>query len=193
VYGLSDESDTWDLTGKGSTGKESSEEGDVEETSMEKLFMDRRASDNKYLHKDFHLSIDLSIDYVGRHFGDHGVRLYLARYATAYYVPLVGSIRKDGLKPLMEYFRDLYAEEGASDAIGFDMEENRLLVHVAYCPGVKFMTEKGHVPSAWHVETIRTVYGTLARDAGLDFEYENYDEKTGAVRLTFRTKKEHVS
>lgn len=160
---------------------------------MEKLVMDRRADANKYLHKDFHLSIDLSVDYVGRRFGDAGVRKYLTKYATAYYIPLVGRIRKDGLKPLMEYFRDLYAEEGASDAVDFVLDEGELRVHVAYCPGLKYMMGKGHAPSPWHVETVRTVYGTLALNAGLDFEYENYDEKTGAVQLTFRNPKERAS
>ena len=31
--------------------------------------MERKASDNKYLHKDFHVTLDLGITYIGEHFG----------------------------------------------------------------------------------------------------------------------------
>ena len=33
------------------------------------LQMERKASDNKYLHKDFHVTLDLGITYIGEHFG----------------------------------------------------------------------------------------------------------------------------
>ena len=41
---------------------------------MAKRVMDRRAADNKYLHRDFHVSGDLGIQYVGERYGDNGVK-----------------------------------------------------------------------------------------------------------------------
>jgi len=59
---------------------------------MEKLFIDRKASDNKYLHRDFHVSADNGITYVGKKYGDEAVKEYLTQYAKSFYKLLVGKI-----------------------------------------------------------------------------------------------------
>ena len=55
---------------------------------MAKQVMDRKASDNKYLHKDFHVTLDIGIDYIGKHYGEDAVKEYLIRFADAYYRPM---------------------------------------------------------------------------------------------------------
>ena len=152
---------------------------------MEKLVIDRKAADNKYLHKDFHLSTDLSLDYVAEHFGEKGVKEYLSTYSTAYYIPLVAKIKKDGLTALKEYFLAIYEIEEASDAISASLAGNRLEIVTTYSPAVMHMLKREHKPSKWYIETTRTVYGTIARNAGLDFSLEAYDAKTGAATFHF--------
>ncbi len=152
---------------------------------MEKLVIDRRAADNKYLHKDFHMTIDISLDYVAEHFGENGVKDYLSTYSTAYYVPLVEKIKKEGLSALKDYFVSIYETEEASDAIAVSLKDNRLDVSTTYGPGIKHMKERQHTPSKYYIETTRTVYGTLAKNAGLDFVMDSYDAETGGAKFSF--------
>ena len=152
---------------------------------MDKLVIDRKAADNKYLHKDFHLSTDLSLDYVADHFGEEGIKEYLSTYSTAYYVPLVAKIKKEGLSALKDYFISIYEIEEASDAISASLDGDRLDIVTTYSPAVMHMLKRDHTPSKWYIETTRTVYGTIAANAGLDFSLEAYDAKTGAAKFHF--------
>ena len=42
--------------------------------------MDRRAADNKYLHRDFHISNDLGAAYIAEKYGPEGVDEYLRTF-----------------------------------------------------------------------------------------------------------------
>ena len=53
------------------------------------LVMERKASDNKYLHRDFHISADNGIEYVGKKYGDEGVKEFLSDFARSYFQLLV--------------------------------------------------------------------------------------------------------
>ena len=68
---------------------------------MAKEVMERKASDNKYLHKDFHVSLDIGIDYIGKQFGPEAIDAYLTQYAKAFYQPMT-------LKELQQYFERIY-------------------------------------------------------------------------------------
>ncbi len=39
---------------------------------MAKLFIERKAGENKYLHRDFFVSGDIGISFVGENYGDEG-------------------------------------------------------------------------------------------------------------------------
>lgn len=147
--------------------------------------MDIRAGDNKYLHRDFHVSGDIGIAYVGEHYGDAAVDEYLRTFARSYYKPLAEKVIAEGLSALEARIREIYAVEEAPDAIDTELYADRLAVTVRYCPAVRFMRASGHSPSRWYVETTRTVYDELAVMAGLRFAFENYDTETGAAQYTF--------
>ncbi len=150
-----------------------------------KHVMDRKAADNKYLHRDFHVSGDVGIAYVGEHYGDNGVREYLTTFARRFYAPLVARIKAEGLAALEEHIVGIYATEEAADALCVERTDGELRVRVAYCPAVRFMKASGHTPSKWYIETTRTVNMTIADDADLGFELLSYDEETGAAAYRF--------
>ncbi len=157
---------------------------------MEKLVVDRRASENPYLHRDFHISTDLSLAYVGKQFGQQGVREYLQQYASAYYRNLVERISLEGLAALEQYFVDIYAAEQASDALETELAGHTLHVRISYSPGIRYMKSKGHTPSPWQQEVPRIIYAALANTAGLEFHLACYDSSSGAAELIFSRKKE---
>ncbi|HHW32488.1 MAG TPA: hypothetical protein GXX20_12605 [Clostridiaceae bacterium] len=151
--------------------------------------MDRRASDNKYLHRDFHISADIGIAYVGEKYGDNGVKEYLRKFASAYYAPLVDDIKKRGLIALKEHIEKIYEAEEYSEHLKIEMSKNQLIVDVDSCPGVTYMKKQGHIPSKWYIEATRTVNETIADLADISFELLFYNEENGSAKYRFFTRR----
>jgi len=145
------------------------------------IIMDRQASDNKYFHKDFHNSMNMGVDYIGRNFGKEELESYLQRFARKYYAPLMDDIRIYGLSALKEKIKATYDAEEAGDSLTFLSGENRLEVTSKYSPAVIYMKEAGYKVSEWYMYTIQTVMQTLAEDTGYQFKMNSYDEQTGAA------------
>ena len=116
---------------------------------MEPLIMDIRAEDNKYLHKDFHITGDNGLLYVGEKFGDNGVREYLYQFTKAFYVPLFEAYKKEGLKALLDHQKNLYEQEEMPEVFHAELTDDELTITIDKCPAVTFMKSRGYTPSAW--------------------------------------------
>ena len=152
----------------------------------EHLKIQRKASDNKYLHRDFHVSADIGIGYVGELYGDDGVKEYLTQYAESVHKPLAEKVKKEGLRALEKHFKEIYAAEECEDRIRTNITKEGLEVKISSCPAVEFMKKSGHTPSRWYGQTTETVYNVLADMCGLGFELKFYDDETGAAEFTFK-------
>ena len=152
---------------------------------MPKLIMERKAADNAYLHRDFHVTAEQGIRYLGEKLGDNAVVEYLTLFTKRYYKPLIEKIKTQGLSALAEYLENTYCAEEASDVLQLTLTENQLAVSVSECPAIRFMKSIHYTPCRWYAETTRTVYRVLADEAELGFHLEFYDSQTGATRYTF--------
>lgn len=157
---------------------------------MEKLIMERKAADNKYLHRDFHVTADQGIRYIGEQFGDDAVVEYLSNYAEKFYSPLIQEIREKGLLPLKQYFEKIYLAEEASEVLTVSMTDNKLTVQISQCPAVRFMKSIGHTPCKWYGETVNTVYRVIAEKAGMNFSLACYEDETGKTEFSFTRRNE---
>ncbi|MDD5678209.1 MAG: hypothetical protein PHW60_09510 [Kiritimatiellae bacterium] len=144
---------------------------------MPKKIMTRKAADNKYLHKDFHCALNLGLEYVRKHFGDDAVRDYLRQYARSFHAPLIRALRRRGLVALKEYFRNIYAEEGAPVRINCSRDELRL--ETDYSPAVRHIRQKGFAVSPLHGATEFAVHAAICEDTPFAFELARYDRKIG--------------
>lgn len=153
---------------------------------MGKLVMERRAADNKYLHRDFHLSADTGLKYIGNLYGDAAVKEFIEGFAKAWYAPLVASIRQDGLSALKAHIEKIYETEEAADVLRVSLEDGELLVAVDRCPAVTHMAFEGHTPSKWYVELTATVNRVIAELSGLSFEMISYDPVNGKAAYRFK-------
>ena len=144
---------------------------------MAKQVMRRRASDNQYLHRDFHGALSAGIDYLDRHYGEEAVRRYLHEFTLTYYAPLRASICERGLAALKEYFEDLYKREGADATVS--LTEDELLVSVPACPAVTHMRRNGYAVARLFHETTRTVSAALCEGTRFTAELVEYDPATG--------------
>jgi hypothetical protein len=152
---------------------------------LAKLVMERQAADNKYLHRDFHVSTDIALQYIGNNFGSEGVREFLEQFAKAWYSPLARAVHKEGLSALKTYIEKIYEEEAASEVLHTRLTGNDLLVSIDKCPAVTYMRSTGHIPSRWYVELTATVNRIIADMAGLGFEMISYEDAGGRAVYRF--------
>jgi hypothetical protein len=150
---------------------------------MTREVMRRTASDNAYLHKDFHSALNVGIAYVHEHYGAEAVREYLRHFAAAYYAPLSDAIRACGLAALQEHLATIYAIEGSS--VRLNLDNDSLLVEVEACPAVTHIRAQGHPLAALFFETSRTVYETICQGTPYMLEWRAYDPETGRASLRF--------
>ena len=145
----------------------------------DKKVMERRASDNKYLHRDFHCTLNIGIDYLGHRYGEDAVKEYIIRFVHSYYSPM-------GLEGLQKYFRDVFEAEESSDLLSLERWDGYLRVNISDCPAIKFMRSIGTEPSKWYGYTTTLLYSELAKVCGLGFELISYEPVTGRASFEFR-------
>lgn len=152
---------------------------------MEKLHIERKACDNKYLHRDFHLAVDNGLRYVGENYGDEGIKEYLTEYTLNFYKLIVKDVKKDGLIVLENRFKTIYEKEEWSEYLHTTLKENKLIIKIDKCPALAYMKSVNHVPSPWYKELTYTVYDVLAKMCDLKFSVISYNEEDGCAELVF--------
>ena len=141
--------------------------------------------DNKYLHRDFHLLGDNAIKYCADKYGADAAIEFLEEYAKNYYSPIIEKAKREGLSAIKEWLLRTYEVEEASELIHTELTENELTVKIDRSPVIEYMHSLGKEPSEYYFEETRTVYRTLAEEAGFSFELISYGED-GAARYEFR-------
>ena len=144
---------------------------------MAKQVMHRSASDNAYLHKDFHGALSCGLDYLQQHFGADSVRTYLREFTRSFYGPLRTALQCRGLAALHEHFQALYEREGVQPEI--DFSEDELVIRVPFCPAVRHLREQGYPVAELFVETTRSVNDALCEGTAFAAELVHYDPETG--------------
>jgi hypothetical protein len=157
----------------------------MDENTVVKEF---HASELEYFHPDFHSSMNMGIEYLGRYHGEEDIRDYLVTFTQNVYKPVLEKMQEAPLDALAEKIRNTYIAEKAEDALELIREENALTVKVAYCPGVKHLRATGREVSQWFPMTTTVVMETLAQAGGLRFVMERYDPETGAAQYRFSAK-----
>jgi hypothetical protein len=150
--------------------------------------MKRSASDNKYLHKDFHVSMNIVLSYIYENFGKEELINYLRQYSEAYYKPLNQQLQNGDITPLVEYFKDIYAKE--EWPVQIKHGEDFLEISQESCPGISQIRSKGSIPSPYYFETYKTVYETLCKNTPFTYELQYFNEETGACRQLIKRKED---
>lgn len=145
---------------------------------MPKEVMTRRASDNEYLHKDFHLGMNTGIDYLHRKYGEEAVREYLRRFAKSFYAPLTEALKKRGLIALKEHFEHIYKVERANANIVLK-DDDELIISVDVCPAVEHIRKNNVKVADLFYETTKTVNETICEGTPYAFELIGYNHETG--------------
>ena len=144
---------------------------------MTKEVMKRRASDNEYIHKDFHGALSAGIEYLHKNYGQQAVRDYLWQFASTFYSPLKDALKERGLVALKEHFEKIYKIEDGK--IGISISTDEMILKVQACPAVMHMRQNGYQVASLFHETIKTVNKAICEGSEFAFESLEYDEQTG--------------
>lgn len=158
---------------------------DTMKVSAQTRVMRRSASDNRYFHKDFHLSMNAGVEYVGTRFGTEALEQYLREYTLAYFAPMILRMKTEGIAPLEEYLAAIYLAEEAADELETKREGEGLHVFIHTCPAVRHITASGRTVSRWYEKTTTTVMETIAGATGFRFTMLQYDDATGRAEYVF--------
>lgn len=152
---------------------------------MEPLKMERSAADNKYLHRDFHKTLDLGLAYIAERYGEDSVGEYIRRVTEVYFAPLLEAIKQDGLGALAAHIEKTYEAEEASGACHVKLEGGTLTVNIDACPVLAHFKRIGYTASPYFVETTDAMNKVIAENTGLNYQMDFYDEDTGRCAYTF--------
>ena len=150
---------------------------------LSKQIITRKASDNVYFHKDFHIALNYGIDYLHKKFGKESVKEYLSQFADAYYSSLKKELKEKGLIAIKEHYEEIYKIENAIFNMNFSHDE--LIISLTASPAVMHIKSTGHHVSKLFSETILTVNKTLCRNTSYDVEMKDYNEENGGYNLRF--------
>ena len=143
--------------------------------------MHRSAGDNEYFHRDFHNSMNMGVEYLGKKYGTEHVEAYLRDFTDHVYGKLIQAMKERGLAALEEKILDTYEKEKALEQVKTTLTENQLRVEVSACPAVTHLKATGRAVSGWYVCTTTVVMEALAEKIGAQFTMDSYDEATGAA------------
>ena len=130
--------------------------------------IDCAASDNVYMHKDFHGALGYAIKYLDETLGEEATREYLTQVGKTYFAPLSERLRGQGLSALENHWRKTFGEEGGR----FDLryEGDVLVLEVKECPAVAHMKAHNQFSTERFCETTVVVNETVCGAAGYECE-----------------------
>lgn len=146
--------------------------------------VERRAADNKYLHRDFHISMNMLMEYICSNFGSAALTDYLKQFSREFHAPRNRCLKKENLKCLEKYFRGVYEKEEWPAIIA--LKDDMLVIHQKTCPGIMHIRKKGHNPIKRYIETYTTIYETMCEGTPYEYIIEGFDLNTGACTQRFQ-------
>lgn len=148
--------------------------------------MERKAFGNKYLHKDFHIALNLLMIYLNDNFGKDALTDYLKQYSRAYYKPLNQKLKSGDKEVLVSWFRDVYDKE--EWPVRITSGENYVEISQDACPAIAHIVRNGGKPCTGYRETYNTVYTILCENTPFEYNLEYFNDETGACIQKFALK-----
>ncbi|NMC37129.1 MAG: hypothetical protein GYA41_02265 [Bacteroidales bacterium] len=145
--------------------------------------MERQASDNKYLHRDFHAALNMMLNYILDNFGEEALKEYLEQYSGAFHKPLNNRLKSGDKELLADYFREKYRNE--EWPVRITASETAVVIEQEACPGIAAILARGEKPCRLYVETYASVYRTLCEGTPFEYSLDYFDNDTGACRQRF--------
>ncbi len=116
------------------------------------------------IHKDFHGSFSIALDYLKNNFGQEVMEAYLRRMAKNVYSSLIKGLKRKGLSALEKHWREIFDLEKGKYSLSY--RNNQLILKVKECPAVSHILKTGYKLSDSFCESTRIVNETICEEAG---------------------------
>lgn len=126
--------------------------------------LDQKASDNEYLHRDFHGALAYALKYLDEHLGHAATTEFLQQVGRTCFAPLAQQLQQKGLPALEQHFRTIFEKEGGRFTFKYDGETLVLTVHE--CPAISHLKETNQLFTERFCETTVVVNETICQQAG---------------------------
>jgi len=146
--------------------------------------IERKAADNKYLHRDFHISMNMLMEYICKEYGSAALIEYLAQFTQEFHSKRKKCLQKGDLGCLEKYFKETYEKE--EWPVHIEFTNDVLIISQETCPGISYLRKSGHKPVEQYIETYTTVYKTLCQDTPYEYVMESFNSDTGKCRQRFQ-------
>lgn len=147
-----------------------------------KQVMDRRASQNEYLHKDFHGAFYRGLEYLDATLGPAATESYLRQMARTLYGPLMQRIVAGGLAELEQHLRKVLTIEKAD--FGLRRDGSTLVLELRACPAVGHLLGQGIAVGDRLCRATHIINDEIAAGAGLTASV-HYDAAGGSCIQSF--------
>ena len=148
--------------------------------------LDCKASDNEYLHMDFHGALCYSIKYLDDKFGAKSTKEYLQQVGRTYFAPLSDALKKDGLLALEKHFKNIFTKEGGKFSLSY--QGDTLVLKVDKCPAIAHLKEKNQLYTQRYCETTVIVNETICQEAGYECSCEYVPGEGECVQKFWKAK-----
>lgn len=148
--------------------------------------LDRKSSDNEYLHKDFHGALCFAIKYLDDNFGPESSAEYLKQVGESYFMPLSAQLKNKGLPALANHFQDIFEKENSRFSIRYENE--MLILQVHECPAISHLKKNNQLFTERFCETTVVVNDTICKNAGYSCSC-TYEPGQGTCVQKFRKEK----
>ena len=118
-------------------------------------------------------------------YGAEALEEYWHYIAKEVYADLADQFRQGGLPYIRSYFQEIIEEDQGK--VRFEEEGGSLTVEILECPDYiwqKAYLEIGGMPRENYYRSYETIYGDVAKMAGMDFALLKYD-KDGRLKFRF--------
>jgi len=126
--------------------------------------LDCQASDNEYLHKDFHGAMCYGMKYLDDTYGPEATKQYLQQVARTYFAPLTRKLKEKGLSALEQHWQKIFSIEGGQTTLQY--QGDTLVLTVDQCPAVAHLKKIDQFFTDRFCESTVVVNETICQDAG---------------------------
>jgi len=128
--------------------------------------LERKASDNQYLHKDFHGALCYAIKYLDETYGQEVASQYLQQVGRENFKPLIDELKQKGLIALERHFKSIFELENGEAK--FKLENDQLAIEVSKCPAIMQLRSTGQLFTNRYCETTVHVNKAICEAAGYE-------------------------
>ncbi|OGV61581.1 MAG: hypothetical protein A2498_11880 [Lentisphaerae bacterium RIFOXYC12_FULL_60_16] len=151
---------------------------------MTREIMHRNASDNHYLHKDFHGGLSCGIEYLDIHFGTSVLHNYLRTFCRTFFAPLHAAVVTHGLSAIRKHYERVFEEEAG--IIDVDASDDHLTITVRACPAILHMQKRGLPIAKRFCDSTRIMNECLCEGTPFTSELCDCNPRTGTCVQRFR-------